>query len=392
MLRAMSPPRGLWALAWLAASVACGKTPEGKHDAGPGDAATEAAGDAPAGEARADAPPAPPVETADAVDDARDAASDGSAEASSDAAAEASADAADGAADADDPRCAADPGPGACVCDGFVMPNPASTNLPNPALYDASTAGIVVDEVTGLVWEKAPTTQLFTEPKAVTHCGSLTLAGRADWRLPTTVELVSIVDFTMTNGYDPAFDPTVRGSWSSTPFRDSQTGFTVDFASPLEQAGLVNFIDQVPVRCVRTGGAPPPRCYRAGARYSLDSADVATDRATGLSWRRHVLPSATAWSAAQPACAALGGGWRVPSVLELQTIVDHTVSAPSVDAVVFPGTPMMMDDPNGGAPYSPFWTSSAVAGDATRAWFVDFVVGSSSSTVRTYAAHVRCVR
>ncbi len=96
--------------------------------------------------------------------------------------------------------------PGACVpatcgthkwpC--WHMPNPAASGLPNPASYTDLGNGAVLDNVTCLVWEKAPdTTQGFWQANA-DHCASLvtsSFAGYSDWRLPTRVEMASIVDF-----------------------------------------------------------------------------------------------------------------------------------------------------------------------------------------------------
>lgn len=79
----------------------------------------------------------------------------------------------------------------------WPMPNPASSGLPHPASYDTSTAGVVTDRVTGLMWQAAvsPTTYTWADAKA--YCGALVLAGHSDWRLPSRIELVSLVDFTI---------------------------------------------------------------------------------------------------------------------------------------------------------------------------------------------------
>ena len=147
---------------------------------------------------------------------------------------------------------------------------------------------------------------------------------------------------------------------------------------------------------MRTGGAPQPRCYRAGARYSLDSADVATDRATGLAWRRPVQPDATDWNGAKTGCAALGGGWRLPSLHELDTIVDHTVTAPSIDAVTFPGTPMTNDHPESDRRRRRALAVLDLVRFGVRrrgqAWVVDFVPGYSATNPVATLAHARCVR
>jgi hypothetical protein len=79
-------------------------------------------------------------------------------------------------------------------------------------------------------------------------------------------------------------------------------------------------------------------------------------------------------------CAGLtlGGlsGWRLPSLSELQSLVDNTVlSGPKINQTVFPNTI--------GASYywtsslDPSWTSVGQAGSSAGAWVVSFATGSS---------------
>ena len=109
----------------------------------------------------------------------------------------------------------------------WKMPNPASTGLPNPSDYTDQSDGTVRDNVTGLVWQKAvdATTQKLTWDAAKSYCAALPLAGRT-WRLPTRIELLSIVDFTRVG---PAINaqafPSVPGGayhWTSSPWVVSQ--------------------------------------------------------------------------------------------------------------------------------------------------------------------------
>jgi hypothetical protein len=59
-----------------------------------------------------------------------------------------------------------------------------------------------------------------------TYCTNLTLATHSDWRLPTFIELVSILDYSQNA---PAISPTAFPSapgldfWSSTPFAGALT-------------------------------------------------------------------------------------------------------------------------------------------------------------------------
>ena len=52
----------------------------------------------------------------------------------------------------------------------------------------------VLDRETGLVWEKAPDSELKTWEQACTYCYQKELADRKGWRLPTIEELSSLVD------------------------------------------------------------------------------------------------------------------------------------------------------------------------------------------------------
>jgi hypothetical protein len=367
-------------------------------DAAPPEAASPDLASAEASpEASAEAPPpdAPladaPADGTDARPDAPETAGDGG-----DASTEAGTDAA---------SCPGT-GTGECVCDGFVMPNPAASGAPHPQAYDTSAADVIVDKVTGLEWQKHTTATAFKQPAAIAFCQTQLTGGHGGWRLPTAVELVSLIDFTkkpMGTNDAFAFDALTR-LWSSTLAGNPSTGMGVGFDDyPL--TFLVNIVDSFPVRCVRTGGAPPPRCYRRGGRYEPQSDGVALDLATGLTWQRATAAAQMDWDAAKQFCATAPGAWRLPTLNELQTIVDHTVTSPSIDAGAFPNTPMTHDHPEipitSNAETSPFWTSSPFIGkpfdgepdpSLPRAWIVDFVNGYSTSGVRTTKRNVRCVR
>ena len=84
----------------------------------------------------------------------------------------------------------------------WPMPN-VLPDLPNPASYDTSVAGIVLDKVTGLIWQRSVSAPSYTWTEAKSYCEGLTLAGYSDWRLPTRIELVSLV----TGEWNPSRDP-----------------------------------------------------------------------------------------------------------------------------------------------------------------------------------------
>lgn len=87
----------------------------------------------------------------------------------------------------------------------WPMPNPVGSGLPNPASYTVG-AETTVDNVTCLEWQKTPPTDTFTWQAALDYCEALTLDGHDDWRLPTRIEMASIVDF-VAGGVDKSAFP-----------------------------------------------------------------------------------------------------------------------------------------------------------------------------------------
>lgn len=87
----------------------------------------------------------------------------------------------------------------------WPMPNPVGTGLPNPSSYTIDTAnGTVFDDVTKLMWQRDVDPGFYTWDDAKTYCSNLVYGGYSDWRLPTRIELVSLVDFTV-----PSPGPTI---------------------------------------------------------------------------------------------------------------------------------------------------------------------------------------
>jgi hypothetical protein len=106
------------------------------------------------------------------------------------------------------------------------MPNSADSGLENPAHYDTSIPGVVVDKVTGLMWQQPVSSQGYTLSSGLSYCRGLSLAGYSDWRLPTVIELYSLVDFAVVEAQglaiiDPVAFPNTPLSygayWTSTP-------------------------------------------------------------------------------------------------------------------------------------------------------------------------------
>ncbi len=93
-----------------------------------------------------------------------------------------------------------------------------------------------------------------------------------------------------------------------------------------------------------------------------------------LLWQLKPIEAVT-WTDAMNAAAALGPGWRLPSVSELVAMFDYKKAAP----LYFDGTGW-------------FWTGDRVAGDKHNVWAVDMVYGNVSFHAAGSEYKARAVR
>lgn len=123
---------------------------------------------------------------------------------------------------------------------------------------------------------------------------------------------------------------------------------------------------------------------QCGARYTISTdLTTVTDNDTQLTWQRQADGVDRSWSQATSYCQGLtlpGAGWRLPTVFELQTIVDLSKANPAIDQTAFPDTPS-----------TSFW-SSLYTRDPSIAWYVHFLDGHVYYEVVGSAFRVRCVR
>ncbi len=123
-----------------------------------------------------------------------------------------------------------------------------------PMSHSVVGDGTVLDEVTGLQWQREGDGVVRTWLGALSYCGSLELAGYSDWRLPGEWELITLVDF---GKVSPAIDttafPDTRSSlyWTSTEHAGSaemawSVLFSYGYVAPNPKTH-----DNAFVRCVR---------------------------------------------------------------------------------------------------------------------------------------------
>jgi hypothetical protein len=111
--------------------------------------------------------------------------------------------------------------PSACANPAWAlwpMPNcPADVALgaPNAASYVDNQNGTVTDSITGLMWQQTAVSGTRDWATAVAFCPTLNLGGQTDWRLPSAIELASLLDLGRT---PPLINPTSFPSTASTSF------------------------------------------------------------------------------------------------------------------------------------------------------------------------------
>ena len=120
-------------------------------------------------------------------------------------------------------------------------------------------------------------------------------------------------------------------------------------------------------------------------RFERVGDDIVRDHQTGLEWARRPLPDRHEWKAAADACRALKLGghtdWRLPTVRELQSLVDFERHDPAIDTDYFE------------CPANWFWSNTPYAGDPSDcAWFVFFVSGYACWSGHNFAGFVRACR
>jgi len=107
------------------------------------------------------------------------------------------------------------------------------------------------------------------------------------------------------------------------------------------------------------------------------------DTKTKLTWQQQVAPSPLSYAEAQTYCTTLtlnSLNWRVPSLKELETLVDESRVNPAIDRSAFPDTPGKF-----------FWSSATVTSFPGSGWVVDFNRGGDNFVDVSFTEQVRCV-
>lgn len=129
-------------------------------------------------------------------------------------------------------------------------------SLPSASRFTTVFIGAVRDNNTGLVWEQAPDAALQTWFAAAASCVNKNVGGTRGWRLPSVVELASVLD-----GSHEAVAPFVPAVF---------TGIQPSYYSATTYAGdptlvwFVRFLDGAVGLNGKNGGASAAWCARGG--------------------------------------------------------------------------------------------------------------------------------
>jgi hypothetical protein len=257
--------------------------------------------------------------------------------------------------------------------------------------------GVARDVVTHLRWQRtggAPAVWDASER----YCADLNLGGEAGWRLPTRIELLSLMDLRTPSDGNPFaavfLDPQWNCYWTISSDADRAHWLLVTDRS---QLGISTRDDLrcVP-RCVQ--GPPYDPAVNVPPDYVISGGTV-QDPLTHLEWQAYESASAgqsVRLDEASRRCTALRLGehadWRLPTLKELATLVDERRILPTLD-------------PRVAGESSVYWSSTphdataSTDGGATPllAWRVSFSDGSpmpsdDGAVFPAGVALVRCVR
>ena len=232
--------------------------------------------------------------------------------------------------------------------------------------YEENGNQTITDLVTGLMWTEVVEEPQYSWEEAIGYCDELAFAGADDWRLPSKVELESIVNYDNTYpAIDEAFSCQSAFYWSSTPH----------LPNPPYAWGVYCFdgadhwlhkSNRYAVRCVR------------------DGAEKKAAVSTNLQWQQTEGDELHSWQAGLRYCETLKqqglDDWRLPSIRELKTLADYGHYYPAATAALSMASAI-------------YWSSTTVGSeDPSTAWAIFFGNGDDLWREKEQQHNVRCVR
>ena len=245
---------------------------------------------------------------------------------------------------------------------------------------------MVIDNNTGLTWEKSPSEETYTWENRATHCNELNSSnygGINTWRVPNPLELFTIVD---NSTYDPATNSNFSGMptenstylWTNNEY-EGDTSYADYFSPSYGWYWTEEKTYTYKVLCV--SGEEMKPAVSSDFTTSSDGR-IVIDNKTGLMWQKEYATNKN-WQQALKYCEDLTyagySDWRLPNKNELASLVNYEKSGSPYS--YFPDMPSNY-----------FWSSSTYVANTYYAWLVFFNNGFVNYYYKTYGNNVRCVR
>jgi len=247
------------------------------------------------------------------------------------------------------------------------------------------------------------------KPPVFTTSSSVTVAENQNYAYRVKVRDASPVRFSLIGGDSNAFN--INASTGAITFRttpDFETRNTYSFRVKATDSSNNSSTQSVTIhiRDLPEVGKPKKTrqlisyrngddgYYQKGIMPSYtrnDGIGVVTDHVTGFQWQDNIGPRyAQYYNDADTYCKNLsldGGGWRVPTIRELLTIIERGRTNPVLDSTVFKN--FSYDSSSSSSHRDNYWTST-LSGEYNYRWKVGPKIGWVSSS--NQYGRVRCVR
>lgn len=257
----------------------------------------------------------------------------------------------------------------------------ADYSINTPSFTDNGN-GTITDNVTGLVWQKEDDGGGRNYSDAVSYCQDLSLGSISNWRMPGKQELQGIINYG--NSSPAAFTAYFTNTksevyWSEAFLTNDTDDIVFTFNDGSTTSISPNSLDYV-------------RCVSGNSRqfHFIDNGDeTVSDAVTGLMWQKDGVNSENNWEAAIEFCEnlSLAGhtDWRLPTIKELQSIVNYSQGENAIDSTYF----QQSDDG--------YWHSfySSTPANASQIWYMDTDASGRGNVQLTDTSNdksMRCVR
>lgn len=288
------------------------------------------------------------------------------------------------------------------------IPSDFLDNIPSPEITSFSIEGVPGTITSNSIYVELRWTGINQRSAVATFPavgGRVTVDG-VEQKSGATINDFSSAKTYVVKGFDGAtrtYTVTVQGGY---PFAD--TGQIQCASGASGDAAFAACPQTVTGQDGDSANMPAARSFTGPTPHATFTNDYTTkDNVTGLVWKScsEGLSDATCSTGtltyfkrdnagiddASNVCTALnsansGNGysgkkdWRLPTIYELSTLMDHSANSPAIDILYFPATEA-----------SGYWSATTYAPTQTNSWRAEFADGNLSNLAKSSNSRVRCV-